>query len=84
MCNTKFAIYTGVHLIQWVLVFFSLFLSILVQIGFSFEISQASSFSILSSFLGVITNKLYAFWKILSNALFHDSAVCNDIGAHSI
>ena len=63
---------------------FSLFLSILAQIGFCFEISQASSFSILSSFLGIITNKLYAFWKILSNALFHDSAVCNDIGAQSI
>ena len=61
---------------------FSLFPSILVRIGFCFEISQASFFSFLFSFLN--TKKLYAFWKILNNALFHDSAVCNNIGAQSI
>ena len=70
------------HLIQWVLVFFFPFSLHLNPNRFLSEISQGSFFSFLFSFLN--TKKLYAFWKILSNALFHDSAVCNDIGAQSI
>ena len=60
----------SVHLIQELLFSFSLFPSILVQIVFCFEISQASFLSFLFSFLGFITKKLYGFWQILNIALF--------------
>ena len=57
----------SVHLIQEFLFSFSLFPSILVQIVFCFEISQASFLSFLFSFLGFITKKLYGFWQMLNN-----------------
>ena len=41
-------------------------------------------FVFFSSFLDVITRKLYAFSKNLNIALFHDSAVCNGVSAQRI
>ena len=60
----------SVHLIQEFLFSFSLFPSILVQIVFCFEISQASFLSFLFSFLGFITKKLYGFWQIFEYCAF--------------
>ena len=80
-CITKFQYARGVHLIQWVLVFFfsfSLFPSVLVQIGFCFETSRFSFF-----FFGRHYGETLCFFNILNIALFHDSVVCIDISARA-